>query len=97
VTIDRLPFAVPNDPVAEARRSRSERPFYEVDLPRAAMLLAQGVGRLIRTNTDRGVVAVLDTRLAESSYRAALFKKLPPMKRTRDRAQVEQFLRELRG
>jgi ATP-dependent DNA helicase DinG len=97
VTIDRLPFAVPNDPLAEARRSRSERPFYEVDLPRAAMLLAQGVGRLIRTNTDRGVVAVLDTRLAESSYRSSLFRKLPPMKRTRDRAQVLDFLKELRG
>jgi ATP-dependent DNA helicase DinG len=68
-----------------------------VDLPRAAMLLAQGVGRLIRTNTDRGVVAVLDTRLAESSYRSSLFRKLPPMKRTRDRAQVLSFLEELRG
>ncbi len=97
VTIDRLPFAVPTDPLAEARRSRSERPFYEVDLPRAAMLLAQGVGRLIRNSTDRGVVAVLDTRLAESSYRSALFRKLPPMKRTRDKTQVHAFLRELRG
>jgi ATP-dependent DNA helicase DinG len=97
VTIDRLPFAVPNDPLAEARRSRSDRPFYEVDLPRAAMLLAQGVGRLIRTNTDRGVVAVLDTRLAESSYRSSLFRKLPAMKRTRDRDQVLAFLKELRG
>jgi ATP-dependent DNA helicase DinG len=97
VTIDRLPFAVPNDPLAEARRSRSDKPFYEVDLPRAAMLLAQGVGRLIRTNTDRGVVAVLDTRLAESSYRSSLFRKLPPMKRTRDKAVVHAFLRDLRG
>jgi ATP-dependent DNA helicase DinG len=97
VTIDRLPFAVPNDPLAEARRSRSDRPFYEVDLPRAAMLLAQGVGRLIRTNTDRGVVAVLDTRLAESSYRSSLFRKLPAMKRTRDRDQVLAFLQELRS
>ena len=97
VTIDRLPFAVPNDPLAEARRSRSDRPFYEVDLPRAAMLLAQGVGRLIRTNTDRGVVAVLDTRLAESSYRSSLFRKLPAMKRTRDRDQVLGFLQELQG
>ncbi len=96
VTIDRLPFAVPNDPLAEARRSRSERPFYEVDLPRAAMLLAQGVGRLIRTKTDRGVVAVLDTRLAESNYRASLFRKLPPMKRTRDKTLVHAFLQELR-
>lgn len=96
VTIDRLPFAVPNDPLAEARRARADRPFYEVDLPRAAMLLAQGVGRLIRTSTDRGVVAVLDTRLAESSYRSALFRKLPPMKRTRDRAHVTAFLSQLR-
>jgi ATP-dependent DNA helicase DinG len=95
VTIDRLPFAVPNDPLAEARRSRSDRPFYEVDLPRAAMLLAQGVGRLIRNKNDRGVVAVLDTRLAESSYRSSLFRKLPPMKRTRDKAAVHAFLREL--
>jgi len=95
VTIDRLPFAVPNDPLAEARRSRSERPFYEVDLPRAAMLLAQGVGRLIRTKTDRGVVAVLDTRLAESNYRSSLFRKLPPMKRTRDKELVHAFLKEL--
>lgn len=96
VTIDRLPFAVPNDPLAEARRAKSERPFYEVDLPRATMLLAQGVGRLIRNNTDRGVVAVLDTRLAQSSYRSAMFKKLPAMKRTRDKSQVHAFLRELR-
>jgi ATP-dependent DNA helicase DinG len=96
VTIDRLPFAVPNDPLAEARRSRSDRPFYEVDLPRAAMLLAQGVGRLIRTSTDRGVVAVLDTRLAEASYKSALFRKLPPMKRTRDKALVHEFLAQLR-
>jgi ATP-dependent DNA helicase DinG len=87
---------VPNDPLAEARRSRSERPFYEVDLPRASMLLAQGVGRLIRTKTDRGVVAVLDTRLAESNYRSSLFRKLPPMKRTRDKSLVHAFLRELR-
>jgi ATP-dependent DNA helicase DinG len=97
VTIDRLPFSVPNDPLAEARRSNSERPFYEVDLPRATMLLAQGVGRLIRNSTDRGVVAVLDTRLAQSSYRSAMFRKLPPMKRTRDRNQVLSFLRELRS
>jgi ATP-dependent DNA helicase DinG len=96
VTIDRLPFSVPNDPLAQARRANSERPFYEVDLPRATMLLAQGVGRLIRNKSDRGVVAVLDTRLAQSSYRSTMFRKLPPMKRTRDRAQVLEFLRSLR-
>jgi ATP-dependent DNA helicase DinG len=96
VTIDRLPFSVPNDPLAEARRERADHPFFEVDLPRATMLLAQGVGRLIRTKDDRGVVAVLDTRLASARYRSVMFKKLPPMKRTRNREQVHEFLRELR-
>jgi ATP-dependent DNA helicase DinG len=95
VAIDRLPFAVPSDPLAEARRGRAANPFYEVDLPRAAMLLAQGVGRLIRTKDDRGVVAVLDTRLAQSSYRASLFKKLPAMRRTRDKQLVHRFLADL--
>ena len=96
VTIDRLPFSVPNDPLAEARRERSNNPFMEVDLPRATMLPAQGVGRLIRTKDDRGVVAVLDTRLASARYRSVMFKKLPPMRRTRDRGQVHEFLRELK-
>ena len=59
------------------------------------MLLAQGVGRLIRSKTDRGVVAVLDTRLAEARYRGAMFKKLPPMKRTRDKAEVVSFLESI--
>jgi ATP-dependent DNA helicase DinG len=96
VTIDRLPFSVPGDPLAEARREKSPRPFYEVDLPRATMLLAQGVGRLIRSRTDRGVVAVLDTRLATANYRSTIFQKLPPMRRTRDKAHVHAFLNELR-
>ena len=96
VTIDRLPFAVPSDPLAVARRERVARPFYEVDLPRAVMLLAQGVGRLIRSAEDRGVVAVLDTRLAEASYRTQFFRRLPPMRRTRQRADVTEFLRDLR-
>lgn len=97
VTIDRLPFAVPNDPLLAARRDRSTNAFYEVDLPRATMLLAQGVGRLIRSASDKGVVAVLDTRLAESGYRSNLFRKLPPMRRSRDRAAVTAFLRDLRS
>ena len=97
VTIDRLPFAVPSDPLAVARRERVARPFYEVDLPRAVMLLAQGVGRLIRSAEDRGVVAVLDTRLAEASYRTQFFRQLPPMRRTRTRAEVTDFLATLRA
>jgi len=96
VTIDRLPFIPPNDPLMIARRERATKPFMEVDLPHAAMLLAQGVGRLIRSASDRGVVCVLDTRLATAQYKGNLFRKLPPMKRTRDRAEVVRFLQELR-
>jgi ATP-dependent DNA helicase DinG len=96
VAIDRLPFARPDDPLSQARRERAgERAFVDVDLPRAAMLLAQGVGRLIRTSEDRGVVAVLDTRLASASYRATLLERLPPMRRTRDQGEVTAFLREI--
>ena len=96
VTIDRLPFSVPGDPLAQARRERCAQPFMEVDLPRATMLLAQGVGRLIRTREDRGVVAVLDSRLATARYRSVMFKKLPPMRRTRDHDEVRDFLVALR-
>lgn len=95
VTIDRLPFRVPNDPLEEARRARSSSPFRDVDLPRASMLLAQGVGRLIRSADDRGVVAVFDTRLATANYGGALRRHLPPMRRTRDRDEVVRFLREI--
>ena len=92
VVIDRLPFARPDDPVAEARRERAgPAAFAVVDVPHAAIRLAQGAGRLIRSATDRGVVAVLDPRLAEASYRPAILNALPPMRRTRDRADVTAF------
>ncbi len=92
VVIDRLPFARPDDPVAEARRERAgPAAFAVVDVPHAAIRLAQGAGRLVRTATDRGVVAVLDPRLAESSYRPAILGALPPMRRTRDREDVTRF------
>ena len=65
VVIDRLPFPRPDDPLLEARRERyGSEAFRLVDLPRAATRLAQGAGRLIRRGTDRGVVAVLDSRMA---------------------------------
>lgn len=98
VVIDRLPFPRPDDPVLQARRERAgSAAFRSIDLPRAATLLAQGAGRLIRSSTDRGVVAVLDPRLATSrSYRWELVNALPPMRRTRERAEAEAFLRELR-
>ena len=92
VVIDRLPFARPDDPVAEARRERAgPDAFSVVDVPHAALRLAQGAGRLIRSATDRGVVGVLDPRLAEASYRPAILAALPPMRRTRDRADVTAF------
>jgi ATP-dependent DNA helicase DinG len=92
VVIDRLPFARPDDPVAEARRERAgPAAFATVDIPHAAIRLAQGAGRLIRSGTDRGVVAVLDPRLAESGYRPAILQALPPMRRSRDRADVTTF------
>jgi ATP-dependent DNA helicase DinG len=99
VVIDRLPFARPDDPLAEARRAAATRnrqnAFAAVDLPAAAVLLAQGVGRLIRSTSDRGVVAVLDRRLATASYRWTLVRSLPPMRRTKDPREVRAALRHL--
>jgi ATP-dependent DNA helicase DinG len=69
--------------------------FNLIDLPIAATSLAQASGRLIRTATDQGVVAVLDRRLATMNYRRYLIDALPPMARTRHRAEVEQFLRDI--
>ena len=68
----------------------------QVAATHAALLLAQGAGRLIRSATDRGVVAVLDPRLATARYRWDLVRGLPPMRRTKDRAEVHEFLRSLR-
>ncbi len=96
VTLDRLPFGRPGDPVLDARRDRAgEAAFALVDLPRAATLLAQGVGRLIRAADDHGAVAVLDPRLATSGYRRALLDALPPMRRTVDRDEVASFLQRV--
>ncbi|MEM9518780.1 MAG: ATP-dependent DNA helicase [Actinomycetota bacterium] len=98
VVVDRLPFPRPNDPVLQARRDRAGKAaFREIDLPRAATLLAQGAGRLIRTSSDQGVVAVLDPRLATArSYRWDLVKALPPMRRTRERDDAARYLQALR-
>ncbi len=93
VAIDRIPFPRPDDPVLQARRDRAgTAAFQAVDLPRAGTLLAQGAGRLIRSADDRGVVAVLDNRLASASYRGVLLARVPPMHRVVDRHQVEEFL-----
>lgn len=97
VVLDKLPFPRPDDPLLEARREAvgREKSFTLIDLPIAATSLAQAAGRLIRTVDDMGVVAVLDNRLATKSYWRTLIAALPPMTRTRDRAEVEQFLRDI--
>lgn len=99
VVVDRLPFSRPDDPLAVARRDAATRArrnaFASVDLPRAAVLLAQGAGRLIRSADDRGVVAVLDRRLATASYRWDLVRSLPPMRRTKDPAEARRVLTEI--
>jgi ATP-dependent DNA helicase DinG len=100
VAIDRIPFPRPTDPLVAARRTaataRRENDFNAVDLPAAATLLAQGAGRLIRTTTDAGVVAVFDRRLATKGYRQTLLATLPPLRRSVDRARMVDVLTGLR-
>lgn len=99
VVIDRIPFARPDDPMVSARRELAQRdnksPFFAVDLPDAALILAQGSGRLIRSTTDRGVVCVLDRRLATKDYRSVLLRALPPMRRTVSHDEACAFLRDV--
>jgi ATP-dependent DNA helicase DinG len=97
VTIDRLPFPRPDDPLLSARRDLAGRnAFRLIDLPRASTMLAQGAGRLIRSKSDRGVVAVLDSRLAtKKSYRWDLIKSLPDFERTSDPEVALERLREI--
>lgn len=85
VIIDKLPFPPPNDPLAEARskllESQGRSPFTDYFLPEAAVALKQGAGRLIRRETDQGVLVVCDSRLVSMGYGRRLVKALPPMKR----------------
>jgi ATP-dependent DNA helicase DinG len=95
VVIDKLPFAVPSDPLVSARIDRVESTggngFRDYQVPMAILSLKQGLGRLIRSGTDRGVVAVLDSRLATMSYGERFFSSLPPYRLTHDRAEVAKF------
>jgi len=96
VAIDRVPFPRPDEPLLQARRERAgPGAFRSVDLPRAATLLARGAGRLVRSASARGVVAVLDPRLASAGYRWDLVRALPPMARTREPGDLEAFLAAL--
>ena len=99
VVIDRIPFARPDDPMVSARRELAQHdgqsPFFAVDLPDAALILAQGSGRLIRSTSDRGVICVLDRRLATKDYRSVLLRAMPPMRRTVSHDEACAFLREV--
>ena len=99
VLIDRIPFPRPDDPLMSARQRAADRAggngFMQVAATHAALLLAQGTGRLIRTTTDRGVVAVLDPRLATARYGGFLKASLPPMWTTTDPAVVRKALARL--
>ena len=95
VIIDKLPFAVPNDPVVEARirnvRESGGDPFSEYQVPQAALALKQGFGRLIRTSSDRGVLALLDNRIVEKRYGQIFMNSLPDYTFTSQFEDVENF------
>ena len=96
VVIDKLPFAPPDDPVLQARlqaaRRRGEDPFNDYQLPAAAIMLKQGAGRLLRSETDRGLLVVGDTRLISRGYGRKVLRSLPPFAVTDEREQAAQFL-----
>jgi ATP-dependent DNA helicase DinG len=96
VVIDKLPFAVPNDPVVSARINRINESggnaFYDYQIPAATILLKQGVGRLIRSRADRGILAILDKRLVTKSYGRVFLESLPPAPLTHDPERVAGFL-----
>ena len=101
VAIDKLPFAPPDDPVIEARlracRAQGGNPFSEYQLPEAAISLKQGAGRLIRTESDWGVLMVGDARLVEKPYGKRLWRGLPPFARTRELDEVLAFYQRKQG
>jgi ATP-dependent DNA helicase DinG len=101
VIIDKLPFEVPSDPVIMARikriREDGGNPFMEFQLPRAVLTLRQGVGRLMRTSTDKGLLAILDIRLFSKYYGRLFRKSLPPSPLTRDLADVVAYFADNNG
>ena len=95
VVIDKLPFAPPDDPVLAARidamRAKGGNPFMELQLPQAILQLKQGAGRLIRDETDRGVLMICDPRLYSKPYGRTIRASLPPMQATRELQDVVSF------
>lgn len=101
VVIDKLPFAPPDDPVLSARlealTKKGLSPFAVHQLPQAVITLKQGAGRLIRAETDRGVLMICDTRLVDKPYGRRIWQSLPPFKRTREIDVVREFFADLAG
>ncbi len=99
VVIDRIPFPRPDEPVLSARAAEADAAggsgFMQISLPRAALLLAQGTGRLIRSLDDRGVVAILDSRIVNKRYGSILLNSMPPFWRSSDGAVIKEALRRL--
>jgi ATP-dependent DNA helicase DinG len=101
VIIEKLPFSSPDDALTKARiehlKANGGNAFREFQLPEAALTLKQGVGRLIRSETDRGVVVICDPRLVDKPYGRVFRASLPPMPVTRVAADAERFLRRIAG
>jgi len=95
VIIDRLPFAVPTDPVVSARikalNQEGGNAFFDYQVPAAVITLKQGFGRLIRSLHDRGLLALLDNRILKKAYGRVFLDSLPNYRRTTDLKQVERF------
>jgi ATP-dependent DNA helicase DinG len=96
VVIDKLPFSVPSDPVTAARITQINESggnaFYDYQIPTATILLKQGMGRLIRSKTDRGILALLDKRILTKSYGRMFLRSLPPAPLTHESSKIRNFL-----
>jgi ATP-dependent DNA helicase DinG len=99
LVVDKLPFVPPDDPIQQSRAKQLEKsgksPFRELHLPQAAVALKQGAGRLIRRETDKGILVVCDVRLSTMGYGKKLIAALPPMRRLLTQDQYQDALEAL--